>query len=140
LYQSSDRDNLQLRIIIRQDESYSYQAGRWGRNLPIDQRDFTLEDPQFGYWVKRFLDAPTYSGTKFGANQRAIVDQFYNYMWSYWSWAQPTPPFPSTAGDSQASPQNPFYSTVYNAQWELDNYTANLISASAASKFKTNAP
>src|SRR5438046_10367076 len=87
LYAAHDPNNLQLRIIVNRDESFVYKNDRWSHGLTQDQQNLNLNPETFGDWVSQFLSAPPPPNPKFAATQRAIVDEFYNYLWSYWSWA-----------------------------------------------------
>ena len=121
LYMS--QTNLQMRIIVNRDESFVYQNDRWSGALTKDQPDF--HDPgSFGDWVSAFLAADPNTNSVFAASQRAVIDEFYNYLWAYWSWGQQG--FPST-GDNAPSPQNPYFRTVSDAQKRMASYTDDLV-------------
>jgi type II secretory pathway pseudopilin PulG len=129
----SDPANLQMRLIVRQDESYVYQHDRWSGNL-LDEPAFDMPPGSFGWWVDSFLKHP-YRGengdpsTKFGSTQRAVIDEFYTYLWSYWSWSHaPRTPLGFFAGqEDNPSVLNPFFRTVINSQNEVSAYTENII-------------
>ncbi len=129
LYAAHDPNNLQMRIIVNRDESFVYQKDQWGHGLTPDQPDLTLDPNSFGDWVSQFLNAPAPPDPKFAATQRAVVDKFYDYLWSYWSWGNQSPPFPGVNDISgpNAEPHNPYFRTAYDAQGQLDEYTGNLI-------------
>ena len=116
-----------MRIIVNRDESYVYQNDRWGQSLSPNQPDSTVDPLSFGDWVKQFLDALPPSDPKFGATQRGIVDEFYNYLWAYWSWGNQGFPGIDESGGSSAAPQNPYFKTVFDAQGRMAAYTYNLV-------------
>ena len=127
LYSLHDTNSLQKRVIVNQDESFVFQNDRWGQGLTQDQPDLTLTPGSFGDWVSRFLsaDAPPSGLVKFGSTQRAVVDEFYNYMWDYWSWGEQS--FTTYTGETSASPQNPFFRAASDSQVRLDSLSAHLI-------------
>jgi len=127
LYAAHNANNLQMRIIVNRDESYVYQNDRWSHGLTPDQPDLTLDPGTFGDWVSQFLNAPAPPDPKFAATQRAGVDEFYNYLWSYWSWGEQGFPGVNEAGGANAEPHNPYFRTAADAQGRLDEYTRNLI-------------
>jgi hypothetical protein len=116
-----------MRIIVTRDESFVFQDDLWGRSLTLDEPNLTLTPGSFGDWVSRFLSAsaPPSGLVRFGSTQRAVVDEFYNYMWCYWSWGESA--FTTYTGENSASPQNPFFRTASDAQVRLDSMTALLI-------------
>lgn len=116
---------------IQADVSFVYQNNRWGRGLGADEDE--LGD--FGQLVDQFLRQPSPCDPDFGATQRAVVNAFYDYLWSYSDWAfgnpNAVPPVPSFAGaNTSSSPQYPSYSVVSKAQSHLSgsqSFTKNLI-------------
>jgi type II secretory pathway pseudopilin PulG len=130
LYMGGTADRtLESRIIVHQDESFIYQDNRWSRGLS-DNSDSALTPGSFGWWVNEFLyncpNPPPPNHPTFDATKRAVVDLFYSYMWSYWSWAT-APPAPGFPGGTIASPQNPFFKTVKDNQAQMETFTGNLI-------------
>jgi hypothetical protein len=127
LYRSSASPILQMRIIVNQDDSYSYQNDFWGRSLTQDQPNFTPDTGSLAYWVARFLAAPGCDPdpSNFGATRQAAVDMLYNYLWSYWSWGQAN--FTTYTGENSSAPKNPFFRAASDAQRNLDEFTGNLI-------------
>jgi hypothetical protein len=118
-------NNLQSRVIIREDKSFVYQDNRWGDSLATGKQDLTLDE--FGTWVDRFLKACPPTSPDFGATQRAVIDEFYNYMWGYWSWGQAAFAGVNEGGGPNAEPHNPFFRTVYDSQGKLATFTSDLV-------------
>src|SRR5439155_12156376 len=114
-----------------QDESFVYQNNQWSRSLSSDQLTLNLDPYSFGWWVNDFLKTPPppLKNSQFGATQRAILDEFYTYMWGYWSWAQASTNNPTAWVGQSDSPavQNPFFRVVIDSQVEIETFTGNLI-------------
>lgn len=81
--------DLQAREFIREDVSYVHEHGKWGRAMIYGNRP---PMGSFGELVEAFLNAPPPADPKFGANQQAVIDEFYEYMWTYAIWAMGSPP------------------------------------------------
>jgi hypothetical protein len=121
-----------FRELIHEDFSLVYQNGRWGRELDAGSND----DGDFGQLVDRFLKGPAPCEPEVGANQRVVVNAFYDYLWGYADWAfgdtSATPAIPPFAGSgSSFTVQYPSYTVVNNAVTHLgssaSSFTANLI-------------
>ena len=116
---------------IQADVSFVYQNNRWGRGMGADEDEIG----DFGQLVDLFLRQPAPCDADFGATQRAVVNAFYDYLWSYSDWAfgnpgavPPVPPF--SGANTSSSPQYPAYSVVVKAQSHLSgsqSFTKNLI-------------
>jgi prepilin-type N-terminal cleavage/methylation domain-containing protein len=122
LYWGSPNPSLEVRVLITQDESFVYQNNRWARSLSNDENTTVLPRYGFGWWVREFFDTPDPPSPDFDATKQAVVDLFYSYMVSYWSWASEG--FP---GGTLSSAQNPFFKTVKDNQAQLDAFSGNLI-------------
>jgi len=118
----NNSSNLQTRMILVDDQSFSYQNGRWGTDLSQGDLNESLGD--FGTWVAKFLAAspPPYPDNH--ASPQAVVDQFYTYLWAYWVWGGAN--FEGI-GDGTTTVQDPLFRSVGDAQSELNLLSNNLI-------------
>jgi len=113
--------NLQLRVIINRDESFGYQNDHWSGDLAPGDLPETLGE--YGTWVAKFLSYPAICPNNH-ATPQAVVDQFYEYMWSYWVWAGVN--FEGI-NDGTTTVQDPLFRTVSDAQVALADFANNLI-------------
>lgn len=114
---------LQAREFVDAPMSYVYENGRWGRGVVQGK---TVVDGEFGQLVDDFLatPAPPLNQTQFGANQQAIVDMFYLYLYTYGQWATGDPPF--NHGGSSSHQQVPDYRILDATQTHMDAFTYNI--------------
>lgn len=122
-YASGD---LQAREFIHEDVSYVHEFGRWGRHVLYGQRP-----PQgpFGALVDAFLNAPPPTDPKFGSTQQAVVDEFYEYMWTYAIWAMGSPPLIQSfeKGGTTSDTQVPPFRILNDCDARMAAFTNNLI-------------
>jgi type II secretory pathway pseudopilin PulG len=123
---------IDFREVIKEDFSLVYQNEKWRHELGGDSGD----SGDFGQLVDRFLQGPCPCDPENGANQRAVVNAIYDYLWGYADWAfgdtSATPAIPPFAGSSSSfTPQYPSYTIVNNAAGHLSgsdsSFTDNLI-------------
>jgi type II secretory pathway pseudopilin PulG len=122
-YQNND---LNFRETIREDESFVYQNGKWGRRMTSEEDN----SGDFGQLVDRFLQQPVPCDPNVGSTQRAVINAFYDYLWGYSDWAfgdpKASPVVPPFAGSGQPStPKYPSYTVLYNAQNHMSGNTAS---------------
>lgn len=121
-----DGTTVDFRETIKDDVSFVYQNGKWGRQLSSSDDN----SGTFGQLVDRFLRQPVPCDPGAGATQRSVVNAFYDYLWGYadWAFGDPTavPPIPPFAGAGGSStPNYPSYSVVNNAQTHMSGSTAS---------------
>jgi len=118
---------LQMRVIVDKDQSYVFQNCKWYPTLSSENPTLTLDYQSFGWWVNDFLKPPYHTG-QFAATQRAVIDQFYTFLWAYWSWSDASPPSPALFVGQTDNPSvaNPYFVTVINAQGQIATLTYNL--------------
>lgn len=118
---SSD-GSLQVTEVLLEDSSYVYEDGRWGRYLVTGK---TKPAGAFGALVDQFLSAlpPPPNPNQFGANQQAIVDEMYYYMWSYAQWASDG--FPK--GGSSSSQHVPALRFIEDSSVRLKQVSNNIL-------------
>jgi type II secretory pathway pseudopilin PulG len=110
---------IQLQEILQSDQSYVFQNGSWSRKFSQGASGTGA----FGQLVETFLNAPLAPSTAFGANQQAVINEMYWYMWAYALWAMDG--FPK--GGSNSDQQVPNFRAVTDSQDRLDDFTENLI-------------
>ena len=110
---------LQLQEVLVSDRSYVFQNGSWSRKFSQG----TDGTGAFGQLVEEFLNAPLSPDRVFGADQQAVVNEMYWYMWSYALWANDG--FPK--GGSNSDQQVPAYRAVTDSQDRLEDFADNLI-------------
>lgn len=118
--------DLQAREILREDVSYVHEHGKWGRQMLYGRRP-----PQgpFGALVEAFLNAPAPPDPKFGSNQQAVIDEFYEYMWTYAIWAMGSPPLIQQfeKGGTTSDTQVPPFRILNDCDARMAAFTNNLI-------------
>ncbi len=114
--------SIQASEVLMEDISYVYEKGRWGRYLVSGK---SKPAGTFGQLVDQFLAAgpPPPDPNQFGANQQAIVDEMYYYMWAYAQWA--TDGFPK--GGSSSSQQVPELRFIQDSSARLSSFTGNIV-------------
>lgn len=110
---------LQIQEVMVNDRSYVFQNGSWSRKFSQG----TDGTGSFGQLVDAFLSAPLSPDRVFGAEQQAVVNEMYWYMWSYALWANDG--FPK--GGSNSDQQVPAYRAVNDSQDRLEDFADNLI-------------
>ena len=110
---------LQIQEVLLNDRSYVFQNGSWGRKFSQG----TDGTGSFGQLVEDFLNAPLSPDRVFGADQQAVVNEMYWYMWSYALWANDG--FPK--GGSNSDQQVPAFRAVNDSQDRLEDFAGNLI-------------
>lgn len=121
-----DGTTVDFRETVKEDVSFVYQNGKWGRQLSsADDNSGT-----FGQLVDRFLQQPVPCDPGSGATQRSVINAFYDYLWGYADWAfgdstavPPIPPFAGAGGSG--TPNYPSYSVVNDAQTHMSGSTAS---------------
>lgn len=111
---------IQAREFIHEDVSYVFENGRWGRYLNSGSNALL---GLFGQMVDAFLAANPPPDPKFYADQQAVVDELYNYLWYLGIWADEG--FPPDA--NPAHPQIPEFRVATDAQDRLSDFSANLV-------------
>ncbi len=111
---------VQGREALREDTSYVFEHGRWGRYVYYGRSGST---GSFGDWVEAFLHAPAPSNPKFYATQQAVVDPMYDFMYYMGLWGQLG--YPPDANPAQ--PHIPAFVESNSAQVSLDDVSDNLI-------------
>jgi len=102
--------SVQAREYVHEDETWFFTRGRWSRKPGrIPDGNGTGAGGEFADLVAAFLAAPWNPDAKFGATQQDVVNEFYNYMWTYGVWGSGTPPFDSrlAAVNSRCPPTRP---------------------------------
>lgn len=110
---------LQIQEFLVSDRSYVFQNGSWSRKFSQGKDS----SGSFGQLVDDFLSAPLSPDRVFGAEQQAVVNEMYWYMWSYALWANDG--FPK--GGSNSDQQVPAYRAVTDSQDRLEDFADNLI-------------
>lgn len=118
---SSD-GTIQVNEVLVDDASYVYENGRWGRYLVSGK---TKPPGTFGALVDQFLSAspPPPDANQFGANQQAIVDEMYYFMWAYAQWASEG--FPK--GGSSSSQHVPELRFIEDSSVRLTQISGNIL-------------
>jgi hypothetical protein len=121
-----DGTTVDFRETIKDDVSFVYQNGKWGRQLSSASDN----SGTFGQLVDRFLQQPVPCDPGSGATQRSVVNAFYDYLWGYADWAfgdaSATPAIPPFAGaGGSGTPNFPSYSVVNDAQTHMSGSTAS---------------
>jgi prepilin-type N-terminal cleavage/methylation domain-containing protein len=118
--------DLQAREFIREDVSYVHEHGKWGRQMIYGNRP---PKGSFGELVDAFLNAPPPSDPKFGSTQQAVIDEFYEYMWTYAIWAMGSPPAisPFEKGGTSSDTQVPPFRILTDCDARMAAFTNNLI-------------
>jgi len=113
---------IQVNEVLVDDASYVYENGRWGRYLVSGK---TKPPGTFGSLVDQFLSTspPPPDSNQFGANQQAIVDEMYYYMWAYAQWASAG--FPK--GGSSSSQHVPELRFISDSSVRLSQVAGNLL-------------
>lgn len=111
---------MQAREFIHEDASYVYENGRWGRYVTSGRNSLA---GAFGQMVDAFLATSLPSDPKFNADQQAVVDDMYNYLWYFAAWANDG--FPPESNPSH--PQVPEVRVSTDAQDRLADFSDNLI-------------
>lgn len=119
-------ESLQAREFLRDDVSYVFENGRWSRYLNYGKRP-PLSG--FGLLVEQFRTSALPTAPKFGANQQAVVEELFTYLYTYGMWAAGNPPLtaPFEVGGSTSAQQVPAYQALLDCQKRLEIITANLI-------------
>jgi hypothetical protein len=127
---------LQVREILRDDQSYVYQNNLWSRSFSSEQLTTTLDQYSFGWWVARFLSEPPPPppSQKFAATQQAVTDEMYTYLSSYALWAvgnpSPTPPAvviePFQGSGRSSGNQYPYLEVLQSSQVRLNDFSTRL--------------
>lgn len=110
---------IQIHEILLSDQSYVFQNGTWSRKFSQGNSGAGA----FGQLVENFLNAPLSPDAEFGADQQAVVNEMYWYMWTYALWAMDG--FPK--GGSNSDQQVPNFRAVTDSQDRLDDFSTNLI-------------
>ncbi|MCB1125960.1 MAG: type II secretion system protein [Verrucomicrobiae bacterium] len=118
--------DLQAREVLMEDTSYVHEHGQWGRQVIYGGRPAA---GSFGELVEAFLNAPPPSDPKFGANQQAVIDEFYEYMWTYAIWAMGSPPAVAQfeKGGTTSDTQVPPFRILNDCDARMAAFTNNLI-------------
>lgn len=119
----NEGSSLELRSMIKQDESFVYQKNQWARKLSAETLNFGLTPGSFGDVVNQFLMGPPPPDPKFKATRQSVINSFYAYFINYWNYADAN--WEEHTNGPQG--QSPFFKLLQDSQCELQNSTYYLI-------------
>lgn len=85
--------NVQRRVLLTQDESFVFQAGRWSGQLDPEDGYSDVVSGEFAALAGLFLAAPWYDNAHKGGNQQGAVLAMFDFMLSFQLWANKCPHF-----------------------------------------------
>ncbi len=94
LYDNATPPKAQLRVLLDQDRSFVFQAGRWSGQLDPGDGYSDVVGNEFATLAGQFLAMEWVDTAHKGGNQQGAVISMFDFMLTYQLWANQCPHFP----------------------------------------------